>query len=363
MSEPNDHGMFPQSLLRFVAACQKLGVPEVEAVRIYLASFRLPDRHANALWRIEQRLVQGATLADELEARDDLFPRWMSSTVRWGQKTGKLDVALERAARLSDLDARIARAVTVVLAYPAFLTTVSLAIGAFFLMALAPSLTFMWAGRVASAPLPFDLQWPLLSRFSGALRQVVDWGPQIATVALLCWFWLLGTWALAAMPGHARLLDLIERCLPGARFVRRMGRGALQAHLLGEGIAAGMALDDTLERVAPLCVEPRLEAALLGTARAVRAGEPAGAALSRLAAGDEVGELLSLALASPDPSGSLESLSTTFEGAVRDRLPTLGRAVIPIVTIAVASGASLLPLWCFVELVRVLDYADLLLAR
>lgn len=360
MSNEYDHGLFPQSLLRFVATFQRLGAGELEAVRTYLASFRLPVRHSNALWRIEERLTAGANLGDELEAHPEVFPPWLGVTVRWGEKTGRLEQTLDSAARLADLDARVGRAISAALVYPAFLTTVGLSISCLFLTTVMPQ--FVTIARMSvdpSMPTPFDRQWPALSLLNTVVRAVAWHGDAVAVGLLGGWFWLLATWALSWMPGHARLLELVERAIPGVRPVRRAARGALQARLLSEGLAAGIPLDEALDRLAPLSADRSVKSSLGEASRSVRAGEGAAISLERRSGDDPLAGLFALALASPDVCGSLAGLSATLESAARDRLPSLGRAAVPILTMAVASIVAIAPLSCFVELMRLLSFLEL----
>ncbi|MBI4858687.1 MAG: type II secretion system F family protein [Candidatus Riflebacteria bacterium] len=353
MNGGSDQGLFPQSLLRFIAVCGRLKTPPHEALRIYMSTFRLSHHRRFVLESVKKGLAVGSTLADELGRAGDLFPRWLAPLIRWGQKTGGLELSLERAAALLDLEARVDRALRVNLIYPICLLTAAILLAVYSLVSPVlrslASVTDMLAGKVVFT---FDQEWPL----AAWLIKVSGWcAEQPVLVSLV----LLGGWGtivlMALVPdmvGHRTVRRWVLATIPQASQTREMVHGALQARLLADGVVCSVPLHDALELIAPLSPTRRLDDRLVEVAGQLRSGARPEDVLT---SGDEPGGFyagMCLALTSPGTVPALADLARRFEEEARAGVESLGRPATPVLTVAAALVVALVPLAHFLDVLR-----------
>ena len=77
---------------------------------------------------VRARVLEGYSLADSLHAFPNAFPKLYRTTVASGEKSGKLDLILEKLAEHIERQQKLKQKITTALLYPAMMTIVSILI-------------------------------------------------------------------------------------------------------------------------------------------------------------------------------------------------------------------------------------------
>ena len=132
------------------------------------------------LENIRDRVKQGATLADAMEAQGKVFSRFYLSLLRAGESGGALEVVLNRLAEHMEQSKELRGALTSALIYPAILVVVAIASILILLGYVVPQFTQMFEGVEQVLPLSTRITiaagetiqsygWLLLLLFGGAV--------------------------------------------------------------------------------------------------------------------------------------------------------------------------------------------------
>jgi len=135
---------------------------------------------ADLLENIRDRVKQGATLADAMEAQGKVFSRFYLSLLRAGESGGALEVILNRLAEHMEQSKELRGALTSALIYPAILVVVAIASILILLGYVVPQFTQMFEGVDQVLPLSTRITiaagetiqsygWLLLLLFGGAV--------------------------------------------------------------------------------------------------------------------------------------------------------------------------------------------------
>ena len=354
MKAPLDRALFPQSLLRFLATGERLGTAPHRMIDVFLAAFSVSGARRGDLAQLAARLQSGVTLAVEAGRHPALFAPWLVALLRFGQKSGRMQDALDWAAAELDRQARASRAVTMALAYPAMLVTCASFLVMFSATFTAPQFrsifNSMEATRLGSAP--FDSQWPLAAVVGRAFLAMPDCASLLG-MAMTGWVAMLAIALVPGLPGHHRLHALMRRVVPGARGVDRQAREALLARLLASGLTAGVPLPELLDEVAGLD-DGDYRVIFQDAAARFRTGAPATEAFARAEGTAAAPFALALAgaLAGPATERVLERIADVAQARAADDLERLPRKCGPLFTLLVGAGISLLPLAHFAVLLR-----------
>ena len=139
-------------LTRELATLLKAGLPLDRALGI-LTSLSGNDALSAALGDVRDRVKEGSTLADAMEAQEGVFSRFYISLLRAGESGGALEVVLERLADHLERTKETRGALTSALIYPAILVVVALASIFILLGYVVPQFTEMFDGVGQALPL------------------------------------------------------------------------------------------------------------------------------------------------------------------------------------------------------------------
>jgi len=139
-------------LTRELSTLLQAGLPLDRALGILVS---LADNEAVGamLGDVRERVKQGATLADSMEAQEGVFSRFYISLLRAGEQGGALEVVLERLADHLERSKETRNSLTSALIYPAILVVVALASIFILLGYVVPQFTQMFDGMGQALPL------------------------------------------------------------------------------------------------------------------------------------------------------------------------------------------------------------------
>ena len=139
-------------LTRDLATLLKAGLPLDRALGI-LASLAENDALTTLLEDVRERVKQGSTLADAMEAQGKAFSRFYISLLRAGESGGALEVVLERLAEHLERSRETRSTLISALIYPAILVVVAV-VSIFILLGyVVPQFTEMFDGVGQALPL------------------------------------------------------------------------------------------------------------------------------------------------------------------------------------------------------------------
>jgi type II secretory pathway component PulF len=335
MSTTYDRGLFPQCLLRFLATCERLATPPLEAIRLFRDSFRLGGGKQGQLALAEKALASGATVP----------------LLRWSGKNGRSPQALEGAARQMDLEARLELVLVRELSYPAVLITIALVISSLWHGLIGPQFTsIMTSIAPAGTPLHDATPWPWLDGVARALSSLGQlW--ELVPFLLVMWVWLLATACFPWMAGHRRLREALCFVVAPVRRVRAMARQALQVRLLASGLAVGVPAPEALDEVSALSMDRATQAALRAAAAAIRRGGRPDEAFAGHA-GWPFWNSVALAFRSPAAVPALERLADGLQEEAEAGLMGIARHLAPVITLVVVALVSLVPVSQYLNLMQ-----------
>jgi general secretion pathway protein F len=309
------------------------GVPVAEALEGVAADTGLPAlRHA--LTRVRARLREGASFADALAIRPDVFPPLHRELVRAGEASGALGEVLARIAR--DGAAGVARRARLraALVYPAVMLTTTSLVLAFLLVWVVPQVSRLFAET--GTPLPLATR--ALVAVAAGLRATWWLWPivgALAAVAVRRWYATpAGRWAFDGLALRAPVAGRLTAALTTGRVARTLA--TVLAHDVPLAQALGLAAATAGNvRIAEAIARVR-EAVVRGEslAPALSAHGLFGASLCRLVAtGERTGTLgTAFAHAADAEEAQVERALATAIGLVEPMLVVvMGGAVLLLV--------------------------------
>ncbi|MET1256731.1 type II secretion system inner membrane protein GspF [Aliikangiella maris] len=155
-------------ITRQIATLVKAAIPLEEAIKA-IADQAEKAKQRSMLMGIRARVVEGHTLADALSEYPGVFNDLYRSMVAAGEKSGHLDLVLERLADYTESRQEIQSKISGALVYPIILTVVSVGIVSFLLGYVVPEITasFTKSGQ--------ELPWITQALLSMS-EFVIDWG-------------------------------------------------------------------------------------------------------------------------------------------------------------------------------------------
>lgn len=208
-------------LTRQIATLVRAAIPLEESVKA-VAEQSEKKKQQTMMLGIRARIVEGHTMADALSEYPGVFNELYRSMVAAGEKSGHLDLVLERLAEYTESRQVISQKISGALVYPIILSVVSIAIVGFLLGTVVPKITesFVKSGQ--------ELPW-LTEALLTLSEFVQSWGlltVVIIVIAItgfkqmlkkpafrLAWDrWKINTW----------ILGKIIRGLNAARFARTL---------------------------------------------------------------------------------------------------------------------------------------------
>jgi general secretion pathway protein F len=139
-------------ITRELSTLLQAGLPLDRALAI-LTSLAESDALRNMLEDVRDRVKEGSTLADAMEAQDSAFSRFYISLLRAGESGGALEVVLERLADHMESAKEMRSTLSSALMYPAILVVVAI-VSIFILLGyVVPQFTQMFDGMGQALPL------------------------------------------------------------------------------------------------------------------------------------------------------------------------------------------------------------------
>ena len=138
-------------LTRQLATLLRSGVPLVEGLSALIEQIEKP-RLNSALTQIRDKVNEGTSFANALEAHPKIFPPLFANMVAAGESSGTLDTVLERLADHLDASAELRGKVFSALAYPAFLVVFGVAVLSLLMGVVVPKVTAIFEGFDAVLP-------------------------------------------------------------------------------------------------------------------------------------------------------------------------------------------------------------------
>jgi general secretion pathway protein F len=299
---------------RALATLLQAGLPLDRALAI-LVSLADKEPVAEMLGAIRERVKEGATLADAMEAQDGVFSRFYISLLRAGESGGALEVILERLADHLESAKEMRSALTSALIYPAILVVVAV-VSIFILLGyVVPQFTEMFEGVGEALPLP--------TRITIAVGEGLQAHGWLLIVLIGASFWFLRRQLAdpaSAYKWHAGLLrvpvigDIVVK-MEVARFAHTLST------LLGNGIPLLKALTIVRDTMSNRVLADGIERVTGGLKEGQSLADPLSEvphfspfAVHMIRVGEESGELEAI----------LQNVAVTFD---RDTQVTIKRAM------------------------------------
>ncbi|WP_153784975.1 type II secretion system F family protein [Pseudomonas sp. EMN2] len=278
---------------RQLATLLTAGVPLLQAFEVMVRS-NTGSVMSGLLAQLKRDVAAGLGLAEALRRHPAWFDALYCNLVRVGEHSGTLDRQLEQMATMLEKRQALRHKVRKAMLYPALLLLTGLGVAALLLLEVVPRFQSLFASF--DKALPAFTQWVI--DLSTALGNHVVWW--VVLMAVLG----LGTRELYQrhVPARLWLLRLILR-LPVVG--RLLGHAALArfARCLATSYAAGVALLDALQTVAPVSGDSLHERAIL----ALRQGVANGLGLHQAMEADDLfPPLLRQLVAVGEASGTLD---------------------------------------------------------
>ncbi len=221
-----------QALNAEILALVQAGVP------LELGLRSVADDNASALRRlttdIADRMEQGASLAEALEAEGDRMPQLYRELVEAGLQANRLSAALEALSDLVEQLIQVRRCIGIALLYPLIVASVGYAVFLMFLLLVVSTYEASFQGfqletsGVMGTLVGLRASWPLWS-----------WAPPVLVCLAVIWWFRLG---------QSRTVDATDptqglNWLPGVGAMLRNYRRASFARLLAAMVEQDLALD------------------------------------------------------------------------------------------------------------------------
>ncbi len=227
------------------------GIPLLEALDTVVAQHR--GGYRAALLEVRERVAAGASLAEALRQRPDIFDRLSVNLVEVGEHTGELDRVLRQLAEFKQRQLHLKDQVLNALAYPLFLIVFGTAATVFLMTYVMPPLLenleetlaqLPWPTRVVKACSDLLLQYGWLMALTAAMAAVAL-GGLLRLPAIRRRFHR----ALLHLPGLGPLLlkQSLSRIALVLSSLLRSGMVLTQALELASGATRNLVLRDAIE--------------------------------------------------------------------------------------------------------------------
>ena len=196
-------------ITRQIATLVKAAIPLEEAIKA-VADQSEKAKQKTMLLGIRSRVVEGHTMADALSEYPKVFSELYCSMVAAGEKSGHLELVLERLADYTESRQAISQKISGALVYPIILSVVSIGIVGFLLGTVVPKITasFVQSGQ--------ELPW-----LTQALLDISEY---------------VQSWGLLTLVGIILFIIGFKTLLKQAKFRLIWDRRKIKAWLLGKVI-------------------------------------------------------------------------------------------------------------------------------
>lgn len=333
-------------ITRQLATLLRAGVPLVEGLSAILEQSS-QDKLGAALTQIRDKVNEGTSLAEALQAHPKIFETLYVNMVAAGESSGTLDSVLERLADHLDASSRLKTKVVSALAYPAFMVFFGVVVLAILMVVVVPKVTSIFEGFDATLPwytraLIFlstaiaDFWWLMLLAVGGAVYAFRRW---LATPKGR------STW-------DARVLKL-----PVAGKLVLMISIARFAHTLSTLLASGVPLLTALDITRNVLGNAELMRIVEEARGSIREGESIAAPLKRSGAFPPI---VTQMIAIGERSGQLEQMlghvAVAYENQVDARLAALTSLLGPVMIVIMGVMAGAIALAILMPLMQINEF-------
>jgi general secretion pathway protein F len=244
----------------------------VEAALTAVEGAAVSSRVARVIARARAGLLEGAPLAQALQAAGGGLPAWYLAALGAGERAGELPIVFATLADHLEGSVGERAAVASALVYPAFVIVVALAVCAVLMTTVAPEIAALFEG--SGQPLP-----PLTVAVMGATEAVIGARWWLAAAGL----GLVGLAVAAArIPAWRAARDRASLRVPLVGRMRRMGQAAQYLRTLALVVASRLPLTEALDFAARVLDIDEFRAQGLAAAEGLRRGESLAKAMAGL---------------------------------------------------------------------------------
>lgn len=327
-----------------MALVLKSGIHPVEGVPLIAEEMPNP-KLKKALDEIGKSITDGAMFHEAL-AKQQVFPDYMVSMTRLGEKTGMLDQVMENMADYYDRDYRLRKKFRSSITYPIILLVLMLGVILLLILKILP----MFAGILNSlgGQMP-----PVTQALLNAGQGLMTAGPVlIALILLVC----AGVWGYGRSEKGRFAFDRMRLSLPYLGQVYRKLSAARFSHGMAMALKSGMTFETGLEAVEEIIGNRYVRSRIGDVRKRLREGlAPADAFaelglypnlfIRMLRVGHKTGELDTM----------LGRISDVYDDEVDDSLLMLANAIEPLMVIALSAVVAVILLAVMLPLINIMS--------
>jgi general secretion pathway protein F len=319
----------PQEVAAFtrqLATLIKAGIPLAEALGA-LAEQGDNKKFQRVLAEIRQKVNEGSSLADTLNAHPTIFPDLYTNMVRSGEAAGNLDAVLSRLADFLDAQHALRAKVSGALTYPIIMVVLGTVIMGVLMVVVVPKITSIFQDM--GKTLPWNTQ---LLIFSSDL--VGNWWWALIILAGLA-YWGYRRWS--RKPKGKAALDRLRLKLPLIGPLVRYVGVARFARTLSTMLAAGVPVLAALEITKKVLNNTVLEKVVEEARDAIREGESIATPLKRSGQFPSLMvHMVSVGERSGQLEAMLENVATAYERDVEGKVARLTTVLSPLLIVIMA---------------------------
>lgn len=314
-------------LTRQFATMINAGLPLVQALEILVDqtdSEKLAGTLADVLYHVES----GSTLAEALEANDDVFSDLYINMVAAGEAGGILDTILLRLAAFLEKSEALSRKVKGALIYPAVILVAAVAAIGILLMVVVPTFEQMFASFDQALPLPTQLVLGA-SRFLQENFLLLMGGLAAGGFGFYRWI---------QTPDGRLAFDRFTLQVPIVGDLVKKSAVARFTRTLGTLLSSGVSILEGLEITAKTAGNEVVKKAVMGSREAIAGGEPVA---------DPLGEtevfppMVTQMIHVGEQTGSLDEMldkvADFYEDEVDAAVESLVKAIEPVMMVVIGS--------------------------
>jgi general secretion pathway protein F len=249
-------------MTRQLAVLLNAGMPLVEALTALLDQTS-KSKLRKALFDVRDRVREGVSLADGMEAHPRIFSMLFVNMVRAGESSGALESVLYRLADILEHQAKMRAKIMGTMAYPAFMALFAIAIISFLVVVIVPRITQLFERQDQELPRLTEM----LIASTGFIRGY--WWLLIGSVLVGFWGWRM----YVARPEGRLRWDAFKLRVPmfGSLYLKLIcGRFA---RTLGTMLESGLTITKALDVVTTILQNRYVEKAMDDVKQGVRRGK------------------------------------------------------------------------------------------
>jgi general secretion pathway protein F len=319
----------PQEVAAFtrqLATLIKAGIPLAEALGA-LAEQGENKKFQRVLAEIRQKVNEGSSLADTLNAHPTIFPDLYTNMVRSGEAAGNLDSVLARLADFLDAQHALRSKVSGAMTYPIIMVVLGTVIMGVLMVVVVPKITSIFQDM--GKTLPWNTQFLI---FTSEL--VGNWWWALIVLGGLA-YWFYRRWS--RKPKGKAVLDRVKLKLPLIGPLIRYVGVARFARTLATMLAAGVPVLAALEITKKVLNNTVLEKVVEEARDAIREGESIATPLKRSGQFPSLMvHMVSVGERSGQLEAMLENVATAYERDVEGKVARLTTVLSPLLIVIMA---------------------------